>query len=143
MRVDQFPVGSQLMNLLMVDVIEAARSNQELRHKLFQVCSLSVSADQALLHISMCTVGCAWHCVLHKACTTHASCLKISQFCSQVHIHLISANKVLCQQVPSCICGPEEVHCWCLHSAEWSRPQRTGELPHNVEWRGNGDHAVP
>jgi len=108
-RVDQFPVGSQLMNLLMVDVIEAARSNQELRHKLFQVCSLSLSADQAMLHILMCTVGCAWHCVTQGMHHT----LKLFQNITvlpQVHLHLISANKVLCQQVPSCICGPEEVH---------------------------------
>ena len=35
-RVDQFPVGSRLMNVLMSEVITAAKADRELRHKLFQ-----------------------------------------------------------------------------------------------------------
>ncbi len=36
-RIDKFPVGSQLLNSLMTGVITAARGNKELQHKLFQV----------------------------------------------------------------------------------------------------------
>ena len=36
-RVDNFPVGSLLLNSLMTGVITAARGNKELQHKLFQV----------------------------------------------------------------------------------------------------------
>ncbi|KAK9846519.1 hypothetical protein WJX81_005828 [Elliptochloris bilobata] len=36
-RVDQFPVGSRLLNTLMAEVMAVARSDQELKHKLFQV----------------------------------------------------------------------------------------------------------
>ena len=35
-RVDQFPVGSRLMNTLMSEVIAVAKATPELRHKLFQ-----------------------------------------------------------------------------------------------------------
>ena len=35
-RVDQFPVGSRLMNVLMAEVITVAKADRELRHKLFQ-----------------------------------------------------------------------------------------------------------
>ncbi len=47
-RVDNFPVGSRLLNSLMTGVITAARSNKELQHKLFQVRRVSNCSKQCV-----------------------------------------------------------------------------------------------
>jgi tRNA (uracil-5-)-methyltransferase len=48
-RIDQFPVGSQLINKLMSEVMEAVKAEPELRRRLFQVEFLTSLSGEALI----------------------------------------------------------------------------------------------
>lgn len=48
-RIDQFPVGSQLINKLMTEVMEAVKGEPELRRRLFQVEFLTSLSGEALI----------------------------------------------------------------------------------------------
>lgn len=48
-RVDDFPIGSQLINSLMKQVLVSIKEHKELRHKLFQVEFLTTQSRQALI----------------------------------------------------------------------------------------------
>ena len=50
-RVDQFPAASQLINQLMPKMINAARDNRALRHKLFQIDYLSTLSNQIVISL--------------------------------------------------------------------------------------------
>ncbi|MFT4273136.1 MAG: tRNA (uridine(54)-C5)-methyltransferase TrmA [Pantoea sp.] len=50
-RVDQFPAASELINQLMPKMINAARDNRALRHKLFQIDYLSTLSNQIVISL--------------------------------------------------------------------------------------------
>ena len=50
-RIDDFPIGSALINTLMEQVLVAIKAQTELRHKLFQVEFLTTQSDEALISL--------------------------------------------------------------------------------------------
>ena len=50
-RIDQFPIGSQLINQLMQDIMKAVKSTPLLRYKLFQVEFLTTLSGEALVSL--------------------------------------------------------------------------------------------
>ena len=80
-RIDDFPIGSQLINKLMKQILVAIKAQKELRHKLFQVEFLTTQNDEALITL-----------IYHKKLDEHWQQLA-SSLASKLGVKVIGRSK--------------------------------------------------